>query len=201
MSYVRTSHWVLLTTLGLAAGLLAGLVAGIPLDKIVNAMITTAAVTLVVGAVLGGFQAIGLRRVLAQPVWWVIATAVGIGIGLATGVVVVEQTGILLTGVRPNIARLTPLLRAASLVTVGVVTGTIAGALQSLVFRQQHLDVKHWIAASGIGLALAFFASSYALEVIGLPFATLPGVIAFVVVAGAAFGALTIWPLQRAVTA
>ena len=27
MSYVRTSHWVLLTTLGLAAGLLAGLIA------------------------------------------------------------------------------------------------------------------------------------------------------------------------------
>src|SRR5258706_7154127 len=97
-SGVKTVEWTAMTTIGLVGGLLAGLLAGMPLGKIVNAMILTAAVTCLVGGILGSFQAIGLRRMLARPAWWIVATIAGLGIGLATAVVTVEQTGILITG-------------------------------------------------------------------------------------------------------
>lgn len=80
-----------MTTVGLAGGLVAGLLIGMPLGEIVNAMIVTAAVTCTVGGVLGGMQAVGLRRTLRKPLWWIVATIAGIGLGLALGVVIVEQ--------------------------------------------------------------------------------------------------------------
>ena len=58
--------WAVLTALGLAGGLTGGVLLGMPLGKIVNAMIVTASVTCAVGAILGSFQAIGLRRLLRQ---------------------------------------------------------------------------------------------------------------------------------------
>src|SRR5262249_44535831 len=98
-------RWTVLTTAGLAGGLIAGLLVGMPLGRLVNAMIVTASVTCVVGGVLGSFQAAGLRRLLTKPLWWIAATIVGLGIGLALGVATVEQAGILLTGNRDRIAQ------------------------------------------------------------------------------------------------
>src|ERR1700681_3107935 len=106
----------LLTTLGLAGGLVAGVLLGIPVGQIANAMIATAFVTCVVGGVLGALQAVALRKMLRRPLWWIAATTVGIGIGLAAGVVVVEQTGILMTGNRLNVAQLGSLSRAVSFI-------------------------------------------------------------------------------------
>lgn len=86
-------RWTVLTAVGLAGGLTGGVLLGMPLGKIVNAMIVTAAVTCAVGVILGGFQAIGLRRLLRRPLWWIVATVIGLGIGLAAPVVTVEQSG------------------------------------------------------------------------------------------------------------
>lgn len=153
---MRVAKWTTLTTVGLAGGLIAGLLIGMPLGEIVNAMIVTAAVTCTVGGVLGGVQAIGLRRTLRKPLWWIVATIAGIGLGLALGVVIVEQVGILATGSRPNIARIGAAMRALSFVTVGLVAGTILGVAQWLVLRAQAAGVRYWVPASGLGLAMAF---------------------------------------------
>ena len=132
---VTAMNWTGLTTLGLAGGLIGGLLVGMPLGELVNAMVTTAAVTCFVGGVLGSFQAFGLRPVLRRPLWWVLGTVAGLGIGLAAGVVVVEQLGTLMTGARPNIGRLGPFTRAISFVTLGSVAGTVLGVAQWLVLR------------------------------------------------------------------
>ena len=195
---VGTGKWISLTTAGLAGGLIAGLLVGAPLGQIANAMIVTAAVTCLVGGVLGGFQAVGLRQLLRKPFWWIVATIIGVGAGLAAGVVLVEQIGILTTGVRPNLARLDTLMRAASFVTVGFVTGTVLGIAQWLVLRKQTLRVRHWVPASGVALAIAFSASSLLVDLSGLRIASATGVITFVLASGAAFGALTSWPLRNA---
>ncbi|HYI11381.1 MAG TPA: hypothetical protein VEK57_20160 [Thermoanaerobaculia bacterium] len=195
---VNVPVWTALTTAGLAIGLVAGLLVGMSLDQIVNAMVVTAAVTCCVGAVLGGFQAIGLRRVLHVPLWWVAATIVGVGAGLAAGVVLVEQVGIALTGVRPNVARLGAGMRMLNMVVVGLTTGTFLGAAQSLVLRRQVPGVKHWPAITAIGLAVAFAASSLAVDLLRMRFASLAGVVTFVLLAGIAFGLLTSWRLRRA---
>src|SRR5204862_3832947 len=194
---MRTARWTFLTAAGLAGGLVAGLLVGAPLGLVANAMIVTAAVTCLVGGILGGAQAAGLRGLLRRPLWWVVATIVGIGAGLAAGVMLVEQTGILLTGVRPNVARLDALLRAASFVAIGLVPGTILGVAPWLVFRAQTAPVRHWIPVSGVALAVAFAGSSLLVDAAGLRIASAAGVAMFVIVAGAAFGLLTSWPLAN----
>lgn len=195
---VSFRNWTLLTACGLAAGLVAGLLIGIPVSAIANAMIVTATATACVGAVLGLFQALGLRRILKHPGWWVLASVVGIGVGLAAGVVLVEQIGILLTGTRPNIGRLSPAMRALSLVAVGLVAGTILGAAQALVLRRQSPRVRFWTLATALALPLAFAASSLLVDGIGLGIASAAGLILFVLVSGLAFGALTTWPWRYA---
>jgi hypothetical protein len=169
-----------------------------PLGDIVNAMVVTGVVTCFVGGVLGGAQAIGLRRMLPRPLWWILATTVGIGVGLAAGIVLVEQVGILSTGNRPSIARLTPGLRAASFVAIGLVAGTILGFAQWLVLRIQVPRVRGWVPASGVALALALSAASLLVDLSGLGIASAAGFGAFVLASGVGFGALTSWPLRRA---
>jgi hypothetical protein len=197
VSLIRTVEWIFLTTVGLAGGIIAGLLLGMPLgQKIANAMVTTAAVTCIVGGVLGSSQAIGLRRRLRNPLWWIVATIIGTGIGLAAGVVAVEQVGILTTGNRPNIAHLNAVMRAASLVAVGLIAGTFLGVAQWLVLRVQIPQVKYWVLASGCALATAFSASSLLVDLAGFRIASASGGISFVLLSGAAFGLMTSWPLR-----
>jgi hypothetical protein len=178
--------WTLLTTVGLSGGLIAGLLVGMPLGKIANAMVVTAAVTCCVGAVLGACQAFGLRRLFDMPARWIAASTIGAGVGLALGVVLVEQTGILLTGVRPNIRRVGLIFRAIDLAVVGAVTGLCLGAAQAFVTK-----MRRWAVASSVSMAVAFAGSSLLVELVRLRFASIVGVITFVIVAGVLFGALT----------
>jgi len=194
----NAGNWTALTTLGLAGGLIAGLLVGMPLGRLVNAMIVTALVTCIVGGVLGTFQAAGLRRLLSKPLWWIAATIVGLGIGLALGVVLVEQTGILITGTRPRIAQLSAAMRAVSFVTVGFIAGTVLGVAQWVVLRAQRSAVRHWVVASGVALAVAFCLASVLVDVAGLRFASGIGVFSFLILSGLMFGGLTSWPLRSA---
>jgi hypothetical protein len=197
MSRVSTIQWTAFTALGLATGLVGGVLLGMPLGQIVNAMIVTAAVTCLAGAILGGFQAISLRGVLRRPVWWIVATVIGMGLGLAAAVVTVEQTGILLSGHRPQLAHLTTSFRAMSFIALGLVAGTILGVAQSLVLRRQVPRVKGWVPATAIALAISLSGSSLAVDLSGLRVASAMGAIAFVILSGVAFGALTSWPLRH----
>ena len=158
------TKWTLLTTLGLAGGLVAGVLLGMPVGQIANAMIATAFVTCVVGSVLGTVQAMGLREMLRRPVWWIAATTVGTGIGLAAGVVMVEQIGILVTGNRLNVAHLSSLSRAVSFIAIGLVCGTFLGIFQWLVLRVQMPKVRYWVPATALALAVAFSGSSILVE-------------------------------------
>jgi hypothetical protein len=155
-------------------------------------------VTGLVGAVLGTFQAISLRRLLPKPLWWILATVLGLGIGLAAAVTVVEQIGILISGERPHIVQLSTPMRALSFVAVGLVAGTLLGAAQSLVFRRQMPRIRNWVPATAVGLAAAFSVSSLAVDVSGLRFASPAGLILFLLLSGIAFGAVTSCPLRRA---
>lgn len=195
---VNVWAWTALTTAGLAGGLVAGLLLGMALEDLVNAMIVTAAVTCCVGAVLGTSQAFGLRGLLRAPIWWVPATLVGVGVGLAAGVVLVEQLGILLTGTRPNIARIGPAARGLSMLVVGLITGACMGAAQTFVLRRQAAHVRHWLAITSVGMAVAFGFSSLLVDLSRMKFASLGGVIAFVILSGITFGVLTSRPFRKA---
>jgi hypothetical protein len=193
---VGSSYWTILTAAGLGLGLLGGLLVGIPLGPLVNAMIVTGAVTGTVGAVLGGMQAIALRPLRVKAVWWILATMAGLGVGLAAGVVTVEQAGILITGKRPNVARLDVGTQALSFVVVGLVAGMLLGAVQSLAFRKRVPHIENWILTTGVGLAVAFASASLLLGLARLSIASVLGFTIFVLISGCAFGAITSRPLR-----
>ena len=192
------AKWTLLTTLGLAGGLVAGVLLGMPVGEIANAMITTAFVTCAVGSVLGTVQAMGLRKMLRQPRWWIAATTIGTGIGLAAGVVTVEQIGIFTTGNRLNVAHLNSLWRAVSFIAIGLICGTFLGAFQWLVLRIQMPRVKHWVPATAIALAVALSGGSILVDLTATRMFSATGAFIFLLCAGASFGFLTSWPLLRA---
>ena len=194
---VSTLSWTALTTVGLGGGLSAGLIVGMPLGELVNAMITTAAVTCLVGGVLGCAQAFALRTMLRRPFWWILGTVVGLGVGLAMGVVIVEQLGILITGIRPNVARLDPIYRAVSFIGLGTVVGCLLGVAQWLVLRSQARRIRGWVVTSAAGLALSFCASSVLLDLTRLPIGSGSGAITFVITSSLLFGVITSRPLQH----
>lgn len=195
---VTTANWTLLTTVGLGGGLVAGLIVGVPLGQLVNAMVTTAAVTWLVGGVLVSVQAVGLRPMLRHPLWWVLGTVVGLGVGLAAGVIAVEQLGLLVTGVRPNVARLGAFMQALSFVGLGSIAGTVLGVAQWFVLRSQAPGVKHWVRTTATGLAISFCVSSLLLDAAAIRISSGLGVVTFVVASGLVFGLATSRPLQHA---
>lgn len=197
----NATRWTLFTALGLAAGLTAGVLVGIPLNSFLNAMIVTALVVCVVGGVLGAFQAAGLRPLLGRRLWWIAATMVGTGVGLAIGVVTVEEVGTAITGVRPRVAFLSPAMRAVSFVTLGFIAGIVLGVAQWLVLRAQRSAIRHWVVVCGAALGIAFSLASLLLDATGIQFASVIGRISFVILAGVMFGGLTSWPLRSAAPA
>src|SRR4030095_4165892 len=96
-------RWTLASAAGLAVGLVAALALGAPIETVVGAMLVTPIMTGIVGAVFGTSQWVLLRRRLENARWWIPASAVGLGLGLAGGVVLVEQVGRALTGGHVNV--------------------------------------------------------------------------------------------------
>ena len=187
--------WMLLTTVGLAGGIAAALALGGPVQRVVGMMLVTPILTCLVGAVLGAAQAVQRRGVRWQ---WGVATTVGTGIGLAAGVVVVEQGGRFLTGQALRVAGLAPLLRAASFLVVGGVAGLVLGVAQWLVVRRETPRVKNWVTATTAGLAVAFAASSVVVDGLLGGMSSPAGGLAFVLLASVVFGALTSRPWRDA---
>jgi len=194
-------RWTLLSALGLALGLVAALVLGAPIEAVVGMMLVTPVLTGLVGAVLGTSQWVVLRRRIANARWWIPASAAGLGIGLAGGVVLVEQVGRALTGGQVHVGSLDSATRALSLTVVGLVSGVCLGAAQRLVLRPFPGMGRRWLWMSTAGLGAALLAGSLTADLIFGGLAGPAGLIGFVLVAGLVAGAVTSMPLARLSTA
>ncbi|HJX85254.1 MAG TPA: hypothetical protein VJ723_13005, partial [Candidatus Angelobacter sp.] len=148
------ARWTVFTTLGLAAGMLSALLLSGSIQLVVGMMLVTPILTALVGAVLGLGQQACLRSRLARPSLWVAASGVGLGIGLAVGVVIVEQVGTFILGHRPNVGHLGPFARALSFCAIGLISGACLGAAQSIVVRRQALKVRGWIRTTALALGV-----------------------------------------------
>jgi hypothetical protein len=196
----RVVRWSLLTMVGLAAGILAALVLGDPIEAVVGMMLVTPALTLLVGAVLGTSQWLDLRRRVGHAGAWIPATCLGLGVGLALGVVLVEQVGRLLTGGQISIVRIGVGPRALSMATVGLVAGLCMGLAQWLgVLRRHGSPAGRWIGVSALALGVAFPASSLIVDALLGGIASPAGVISLVLLSGLFFGAGTARAIARAV--
>ena len=191
-------RWTLLTMFGLAAGVVSALILESPIDAVVGMMLVTPVLTLLAGAVLGASQWLQLRSLLSQTRLWILATCVGLGIGLALGVVTVEQFGRLLTGHRPHVIQLSVFARAISFAILGSITGLSVGATQWIVVLRRHLQARKWIATSAVSLGIAFSSSSLIVDAVIGGIAHPLGLIGFLLLAGLIFGVGTAQPLLRA---
>lgn len=191
-----TLRWIALSALGLSAGVGIALALEDPIGALVGMVLVTPAVTLLAGSILGAVQWIEIRRHFELAGRWLLSTALGLGIGLAAGAVLVEVGGELLTGRPMRILQLEPLPRALSFFILGVVSGLCLGLAQRLMTRR--ILPSNWPILSACGLGLGFPAGSLLADMVLSGLASPAGLIALVVVSGAALGTFTARPLTRA---
>jgi hypothetical protein len=194
---LTAARWVAACTAGIVVGMAAALLAGRPVEAVVGMMLVTPVLTLLVGASLGTSQWLELRRVLRRAAWWIPATCAGLGVGLAAGVVAVEQIGTLVAGHRPHLLALGLGLRTLSLVAVGAIAGLCLGLAQGIVLRREAPSVRAWAVRSAAALGAAFGLASLAVVAAG-DLGSPRGFAVFVTVAGLLLGVGTARPLLRA---
>ena len=137
MNHTQTERlqWAALTMLGLVAGLVLALPLGVPIFAVLGAMVGTPIVLSIVGLGLGTAQWPIIRRHVSSSGWWIVASVLGMAVGLTVGVVFVEQIARATTGGQPNFRMLGSAARAASFGTIGVIAGASLGLAQWLVCR------------------------------------------------------------------
>lgn len=191
MSTTFQVRWIIGTALGLSIGLPAGLALGAPLEVVVGMMLVTPVMLGLVGAILGASQWVALRRRVERAWLWILASAVGLGIGMTAGVVLVENVGRLITGAPVRLATAGTLGVAIAILVLGVLGGIAAGSAQWFYLRRYCRPSAAWILTSGTALPAAWL--------LGLAVATLAfggimnplGLLLFLTVAGVTFGVLT----------
>jgi hypothetical protein len=194
------AQWIVLSAVGLTAGVAAALVLGGPLQAIVGMMLVTPLLTALAGAVLGTAQWLPLRaRAPIRASSWILATTAGLCIGLAAGVVLLEQGGRLLTGTRIHLLQLDLAGQVLSLAVLGLVSGSLLGLSQSLVLRRSFPQIAHWTLSSGVALSLGFSTAAALVDSLdSRGIASASGAIAFLLISGLLYGAVTAARLQRA---
>lgn len=187
-------RWTVLTALGLSLGIALGVLLQKPIEALVGMILVTPVVTALVGGTLGAAQGLELRRHLGSSGRWLIATAIGLGAGLAGGVVAVEVVGEALLGHPLRLLTLGPAAQAASMLVVGLIAGALLGLVQRGAVRALP---RIWplVSAAGLGLGLAL--GSLLANTLAGALASVPGFILLVASAGLLLGACT----TRAATA
>lgn len=190
-------RWTAMTTLGLASGVTLALALQDPIEALVGMILVTPALTLLAGAILGAAQWVELRHRLHSAGRWLLSTALGLGIGLAVGAVVIEVVGQLLLGHPVRLLQLQSADRALSFLILGLISGACLGLTQQLVLRKASYLPRNWALLTAAGLGLGFPAGSLLADLLLKDFASMAGLLTLVLVAGAVLGAFTARPLSR----
>ncbi|HEX9940759.1 MAG TPA: hypothetical protein VGG03_01985 [Thermoanaerobaculia bacterium] len=196
---IHSLRWAALTAFGLSAGIGMALVLEDPVEALVGMVLLTPVLTIVVGASLGAFQWLEFRHRVETPGRWILATALGLGIGLAVGIVAIEIVGQALLGHPVRLLQQAPLARAVTMLIVGFVSGGLLGLAQLLIFRKTRRLPRMWPLLSACGLSLGFAVGSLLAQVFAGGITSPAGVLVLVVTAGAVLGASTARPAVGAV--
>src|SRR5260370_9913530 len=106
-----------------------------------------------------------IRRRVAWWGWWIVVSALGMGVGLTVGVILVEQVGRAVIGGQVNFRMLGVAARAASFGTIGMVGGASLGLAQWLVLRRHAASCKSWISVNALSLAVGLASGSLLADV------------------------------------
>lgn len=108
------------------------------------------------GSLLGEAQWLAMSSSPRAGVLWVGASAVGLGLGMTPGVVLVEALGRAITGEQARLFTIGPLGRALGLALAGSVAGLAVGAAQWLALLTLAAASARWAlwCAVGFGVGL-----------------------------------------------
>ncbi|HEY6388149.1 MAG TPA: hypothetical protein VIX91_20920 [Candidatus Acidoferrum sp.] len=190
-SQAERFQWIALTVVGLVAGLALALPLGVPIFAIAGAMVGTPIVLSIVGLSLGTAQWPIIRRHLSSSWWWVVASAVGMALGLTAGVILVEQVGRAIIGGPVNFRMLGVAERAASFATIGVMAGGSLGLAQWLVLRRRAHKCKRWIRVNAWSLGAGLSCSSFLADALVARPGSLANAVILLVIGSAVAGAFT----------
>jgi hypothetical protein len=190
-------RWTAVTALGLASGVSLAFALQDPIGALVGMILLTPVLTLLAGTVLGAMQWIELRHRLRSAGRWLLSTALGLGIGLAVGVVAIEVVGQLLLGHPLRLLQLGAAGRALSFLLLGLMSGACLGSIQRLLLRKTSFLPGSWPLLTAAGLGLGFPAGSLLADLLLKDFASIAGLLTLVLVAGAVLGAFTARPFSK----
>ena len=148
--------WVLASSVGWVLGLAGGFAAGFAIGGAVSGIASQSAFGAVLGASIGTLQWVVLRRQIARAGWWVLATALGMGVGFA-----------LIRAVTPAVTGALGGSPIYGLVN-GSLVGTLAGTLQWLVLRKQSSRACWWVLTSAAGTGVGFALDQVVGQLVGM---------------------------------
>jgi hypothetical protein len=189
--YTERLQWVGLTMLGLVAGLALALPLGVPIFAVVGAMAGTPLVLSIVGLSLGTAQWPIIRRHFSRSWLWIVASALGMALGLTVGVTLVEQIGRALVGGPVNFRMLGVAGRSLSFGVIGVVGGGSLGFAQWLVLRVHARDCKAWIGINAWSLGAGLACGSILADALVLRAGTLASTAVLLLMGSSIAGAFT----------
>lgn len=160
LNQVERLQWIALTVLGLVAGLALALPLGVPIFAVLGAMAGTPIVLGIVGLSLGTAQWPIIRRHMSSSWWWIIASTLGMAVGLTLGITLVEQIGRAIVGGPLTFRMLGVPERAASFGTIGLLGGAALGLAQWLVLRRQATRCSRWISINALSLGAGLASGS-----------------------------------------
>jgi hypothetical protein len=186
-------HWVLGANAGLLLAVFAAnliVLGNLPLPPLALAALEGAAF----GACLGAVQWLTLRHCLSRPVWWIVASVAGFGVGFVAWAAAGDALGILAA---PGEAT-SPASLAWAVALAMVAVGIPVGVAQGFALGAGPAAAARWAAAYAlaVGASLAVLAAGQfglRIEIGGAGFA---GVALWWAV-GSTFGLLTGLPLLR----
>ncbi|MCJ7668464.1 MAG: hypothetical protein MUP04_09355 [Anaerolineae bacterium] len=135
--------WVSASTVGWFSGFIVGSVGGYAVMEILPSYALVAWGGVVLGAGVGIFQWLVLRRRVSRAGWWVLARTVGLAGGAVVG-----TTAVALAGGDPT---------TWGVVGGWVVGGAMAGLMQWFVLRRQVSRAGWWVLASTVGWAVSSY--------------------------------------------
>jgi hypothetical protein len=196
-SQAQRVQWVALTVLGLVAGLALALPLGVPIFAILGAMAGTPIVLGIVGLSLGTAQWPIIRRHVSSSGWWVLASTLGLAVGLTVGVILVEQIGRAIIGGPINFRMLGVAARAASFGTIGLMAGALLGLAQWLVLRRHAPGCGRWVRINAWSLGAGLAGGSLLADLFVAKSGSLPSVAILLVIGSAFAGACTAQALAK----
>jgi hypothetical protein len=129
---------------------------GFAIDGAVSGIASQSVFGGTIGASIGALQWLVLRRQLSRAAWWVVTTALGIGLGFA-----------LVSAVSPAVSRVLGGGPSYGFVNGGLV-GTLVGTLQWLVLRQHGSRAGWWVLASALGTGVSFAVGQVVGQLVGV---------------------------------